>query len=130
MAATIAVSAPPAYLPEAAPAYHYTGTQSTPAYSDTPYASERVLDSAASSSGAASERVITRTDTRNNDDFVYHSDHMEVNLGSRVWGLRMPAYGREGHVEGFVKLSGEETHVTSVQVKVSISFQPAQLTQI
>lgn len=122
MAATVAMSAPPAYLPEAAPAYHYAGPQSTPAYSDTPYASERVLDSATTSSGV-SERTITRTDTLDNNDFVYHSDHMDVNLGSRIWGLRMPAYGREGHVEGFVKFSGEESHVTSVQVKVSLSLQ-------
>lgn len=47
---------------------------------------------------------------------------MEVNLGSRMWNLRTPAYGLEGHVEGFVKMLGEQTHVRSVDIKVAFIF--------
>ena len=112
----MAAAAPPAYFPEPAPAYPY---DSAPAYSNTPYAFERVLVDSASIS---SSRIGTDARGNNINAFIYHSDHMDVNLGSRVWGLRTPAYGREGHVEGFVKLSGEESHVTSVQVKVSSNW--------
>ena len=107
-----AMGTPPAYPLEPDQHYRYTDLHSTPAYSDTPYASERVLVDSASISSYV-------THDNNVNAFVYHSDHMDVNLGSRVWGLRMPAYGREGHVEGFVKLSGEESHIMSVQVKVN-----------
>ena len=114
-------NAPPAYLDQI-PSYHYPGPQSSPLYSDIPDASERVLQSAASDPS-----VFNRVDTNQSleSHFVYRSDHMEANLGSRVWGLRNPAYGSQGHVEGFVKLSGERAHVTCVGVRVGIRLQLA-----
>jgi hypothetical protein len=110
------VNAPPAYLDQT-PTYHYAGPQSSPRYSDMPDASERVLESAPSSSN------LNRIDTNQSvePDFVYKADHMEVNLGSRVWGLRNPAYGLQGHIEGFVKLLGEQGHVACVGARVCSS---------
>lgn len=55
-------------------------------------------------------------------DFIYKTDHMEVNLGSQVWGLQRPAYGRLGHVEGSVTFLGEQAHVSCVGVSVSIAI--------
>lgn len=117
--AVVATSAPPSYFVDQAPAYQFTGSQSTPAYSDTADASELVLDSTTSSTA---DSTLARAETNQSveSDFIYRTDHMEVNLGSRIWGFRTPVYGREGHVEGSLKLSGEEAHVTSVQAKVRV----------
>jgi hypothetical protein len=108
---------PPAHLDQ--PAYHYTGPQSSPRYSDIPDTSECVLESGASYSG---DSPVNRTDTHQSvePDFAYNADHMTVNVGSRMWGLRNPAYGLQGHVEGFVKLLGEQAHVTSVGARVRL----------
>lgn len=55
-------------------------------------------------------------------DFIYKSDHMEVNMGSRIWDLRTPAYGLEGHVEGFMKLLEEQAHVRDIEIRVAFAF--------
>lgn len=86
----------------------------TPRYSDTPDASERILESTPSSSSTDSARAGSSLGL----DFVYKTDHMIVNLGSRMWDLRMPAYGFEGHVEGCVRLLEDKAHVKSVEIKV------------
>lgn len=118
----VVMSAPPAYFNsgfDQAPAYNpYTGAQSTPAYSDTADVSERVLDSTAPASptDATVSRIVTNDPQE--PDFVYETDHMKANLGSRIWGLRQPAYGKEGHIEGSLRLSGEEAHIVNVQARV------------
>jgi hypothetical protein len=104
---------PPAYRDQT-PNYHYAGPQSSPLYSDLPDASERVLQSTASS--PTSDR--TDSDQSLGGEFIYKTDHMEINVGSRVWGLRNPAYGLEGHIEGFVRLHGEQAHVSCVGTRV------------
>ena len=111
------VNAPPAYLDQVSPTYHYLGPQSSPLYSDIPDVSERVLQSAATSN-------LDRTDMNQSPepDFVYKADHMEVNVGPRVWGLRNPAYGLQGHVEGFVKFLGEQAHVSCVGARVCCAW--------
>jgi hypothetical protein len=111
------LNAPPAYFAQT-PGY---GSQSAPMYSDTPGASERILASALSSPVTG---TLSRTDTNRSleTDFVYKTDHMEVNLGSRLWGLRTPTYGSQGHVEGFVKLLEEQAHVTCVRARVGSAF--------
>jgi hypothetical protein len=103
---------PPAYWDQT-PIYHYAGPQPSPLYSDMPDASERVLESAASPSTSP----LDQTDTIE-PDFVYKSDHMEANAGPRVWGLRNPAYGLQGHIEGFVKFLGDRAHVMTVGASV------------
>ena len=106
--AAVATPPPPAYFDHT----YYPGSQSSPLYSDIPDASELVLQSTPSS--------VIRTETNQSvePDFIYKSDHMEVNVGSRTWGLRNPAYGHQGHVEGFVKLLGDKAHVTCVGARV------------
>jgi len=113
--ATVAtqLTAPPAYLDQP-PVFHYAGPQSSPLYSDMPDVSERVLESAAS----LNHDPTRAGDQPNDPDFVYKSDHMEVNVGSRMWGLRNPAYGLQGHVEGFVKIHGERAHITCVGARL------------
>jgi hypothetical protein len=110
MAVATQYNAPPAYVDQTQ-IYHYAGPQSSPLYSDMPDASERVLQSAASSC------PLDHLDSPG-PDFVYNTDHMEVNVGSRVWGLRNPAYGLQGHIEGYVKLHGEQAHVSCVGARV------------
>lgn len=104
---------PPAYRDQI-PNYYYAGPQSSPLYSDLPDASERVLQSTASSP------TFDRTDSDQSlgNEFIYKTDHMEINVGSRVWGLRNPAYGLEGHVGGFVRFHGEQAHVSCVGARV------------
>jgi hypothetical protein len=103
------------------PAYQYAGPQSSPLYSDKPDASELVLQSATASTASS---TLGRADTNQSiePDYVYKADHMVVNVGSRVWGLRNPTYGLQGHIEGFVKLLGEQAHVTCVGARVWFTF--------
>lgn len=113
---TTQTNAPPEYLDQM-PAYQYAGPQSSPLYSDKPDASELVLQSATASTASS---TLGRADTNQSiePDYVYKADHMEVNVGSRVWGLRNPTYGLQGHIEGFVKLLGEQAHVTCVGARL------------
>lgn len=107
-------NAPPAYFDQT-PAHLYAGPQSSPLYSDRPDASELVLQSAVSSGNL--NRINTNQSIEL--DFIYKSDHMRVNVGPRIWGLRNPVYGLQGYVEGFVKLLGEQAHVTCVGARLN-----------
>lgn len=133
-----AMTTPPAYF-SSIPAYSYADAylQSTPAYSDTPDASERTLQSTSHDnplpSIANANLSLSRAFTQPPEvsvikDFIYNTDHMEVNLGSRMWGLRTPAYGRLGHIEGSVKFLGEQAHVSCVELRVSILIYPITYT--
>ncbi|KZP32321.1 hypothetical protein FIBSPDRAFT_515443 [Athelia psychrophila] len=139
-----AMAAPPAYSSHT-PAYSYTDAhthaQPTPAYSDTPDASECTmqftsLDTSLSNTVNSNFRL---THARTQPpvapavtDFIYKTDHMEVNLGSRVWGLRTPAYGRLGHVEGSIRFLGKQAHVSRVGVKLQakISIRTSNFGQV
>lgn len=118
-------TAPPAYF-SSIPAYSFADThlQSAPAYANTPDASERTLQSTshglAQPSNASANLGLRPPVAPAPADFVYMTDHMVVNLGSRVWDLRMPAYGRLGHVEGSLKFLGEQAHITCVGLRVSV----------
>jgi hypothetical protein len=50
--------------------------------------------------------------------FLYESSLVAVTLGKRMWGLKQPAYGFNGIVQGAIKLSGKCTHVVRVEVSV------------
>ena len=50
--------------------------------------------------------------------FLYESSLVTVTLGRRMWGLKQPAYGFNGTVQGAIKLSGKCTHVVRVEVSV------------
>lgn len=50
--------------------------------------------------------------------FLYESSLVTVTLGRRMWGLKQPAYGFNGIVQGAIKLSGKCTHVVRVEVSL------------
>ncbi|KAL5637428.1 hypothetical protein ACGC1H_004001 [Rhizoctonia solani] len=41
---------------------------------------------------------------RDHENYRYRSERMELDLGPRRWGTRLPAYGKFGQVEGTVKV--------------------------
>jgi hypothetical protein len=55
-----------------------------------------------------------------NVDWTYKTEHMEVTLSApQAEPFRMPAYGLNGKVEGYVKLKGTQAHVVHVTASVS-----------
>jgi hypothetical protein len=54
--------------------------------------------------------------------FLYESSLVTVTLGGRMWGLRQPAYGFNGIVQGAIKLSRKCTHVVRVEVSVETAL--------
>jgi hypothetical protein len=54
--------------------------------------------------------------------FLYESSLVTVTLGRRIWGLKQPAYGFNGIVQGAIKLSRKCTHVVRVEVSVEIAL--------
>jgi hypothetical protein len=54
--------------------------------------------------------------------FLYESSLVTVTLGRRIWGLRQPAYGFNGIVQGAIKLSRKCTHVVRVEVSVETAL--------
>jgi hypothetical protein len=54
--------------------------------------------------------------------FLYESPLVTVTLGRRVWGLKQPAYGFNGIVQGAIKLSRKCTHVVRVEVSVETAM--------
>ncbi|OCH95576.1 hypothetical protein OBBRIDRAFT_720289 [Obba rivulosa] len=75
-----------------------------PLYSETPSHCEHVLQPVASAPPIA----------RCSYDLVYRGDSLEVNLGKSLWGLKFPAYGKGGVVEGIVRLRKSCKHVMEV----------------
>ncbi|KAF4578585.1 hypothetical protein EYR36_000392 [Pleurotus pulmonarius] len=87
------------------PEYNYDEDLSSPMYSMCAGSSERVIQF----------EPFKRTGCPD-CDWLYFTDHMTINLGSRVWGLHAPSYGLDGKVEGAVKFSGDKSHVEKVTV--------------
>lgn len=54
--------------------------------------------------------------------FLYESSLVAVTLGRRMWGLRQPAYGFNGIVQGAIKLSRKCTRVVRVEVSVETAL--------
>ncbi|KII91132.1 hypothetical protein PLICRDRAFT_496148 [Plicaturopsis crispa FD-325 SS-3] len=82
----------------------------SPTYSPHPVCSERVLHSLPSSH-------LHRVGSGSADpDFVFRTEHMEVNLGPRAFSTHKPAFGWRGIVLGHAKFSGYEKNVVRVTV--------------
>jgi hypothetical protein len=94
------------------PAY-YDSTEypASPTYSTTADCSEHVVNSQSPTSPTGTEPGV---------DWIFKSDHMEVNLGPRLWGLRQPSYGLSGTLNGSIKFKGSSTHVELVTATVGI----------
>jgi hypothetical protein len=91
-------------MPEALPSYSEVDAVPSPAYS--------------SEARFVVERI-TRQGTPSDDVWTYKTQHMEVNLGAReAWSRRMPAYGLNGIVQGYIKLKGAQEHVRQVTAMV------------
>jgi hypothetical protein len=104
---------------------------SSPPYSPQAVGSERVIE-ASSSVGSSSIPNVDQFWSPATS-FVYESSLVIINLGRRTWGLRQPAYGFNGLVEGAVKLRRKCTHVGRVEVSVEslvICACSVQLTNI
>ncbi|KII88947.1 hypothetical protein PLICRDRAFT_53444 [Plicaturopsis crispa FD-325 SS-3] len=100
--------------PDAPPSYWYPRTiddpPSSPTYSPCPANSERVLQLFSCSH-------LHRVGSGSADpDFVYKTEHMEVNLGPRAFCGHIPAFGWRGTVLGHARFSGDKAHVVKVTV--------------
>ena len=54
--------------------------------------------------------------------YCFGGDMLAVSLGRRFWGLRHPAYGAHGEVNGYVRLGKKLTHAMKVTVSVCMLF--------
>lgn len=81
-----------------------------PVYSQCATPTERVLHTTASEP-TASTRNLTR-------QFVFSSDHLEIDFGKFPCALMHPAYGIGGVVEGTVKVKSRCTYVSKLTIKV------------
>ncbi|EMD38565.1 hypothetical protein CERSUDRAFT_82841 [Gelatoporia subvermispora B] len=87
------------------PSYCTPGSCSpVPIYSETPSRCEHVLQPVVSAPPTA----------RCSYDLVYRSDSLEVNLGKSLWGLKYPAFGKGGTLEGTVQVRKCCKHVVGV----------------
>jgi hypothetical protein len=94
------------------PAYYDSGEYpASPIYSMTAGYSEQVVQSQSQAPVAGPEAGL---------NWIFKSDHIEVNLGPRLWGLRQPSYGLNGTLEGSIKFKGSHSHVVSVTATVGI----------
>lgn len=62
--------------------------------------------------------------------FLYESSLVTVTLGRRMWGLKQPAYGFNGFVQGAIKLSRKCTHVVRVEVSVETALVIRHMAQL
>ncbi|KAI0811241.1 hypothetical protein BC629DRAFT_1589970 [Irpex lacteus] len=81
-----------------------------PVYSQCATPTERVLHTTASEP-TASTRNLTR-------QFVFSSDHLEIDFGKFPCALMHPAYGIGGVVEGTVKVKSRCTYVSQLTIKL------------
>ncbi|CAE6526569.1 unnamed protein product [Rhizoctonia solani] len=77
----------PSYTPEVLPGYDLT-----PATTRSP------------PSTRPSSPVPFLARARDHENYRYRSERMELDLGPRRWGTRLPAYGKLGQVEGVIKV--------------------------
>ncbi|KAG8793453.1 hypothetical protein FRC12_002666 [Ceratobasidium sp. 428] len=91
----------PSYTPEVLPRYDLTPTTSR--------------------STQSSAHTLPRTSLlargRNQTTYKYASEHMTLDLGARRWGTYLPAYGRNGLVEGTVTVRSFK-HVDRIVVRL------------
>ncbi|KAI0094048.1 hypothetical protein BDY19DRAFT_902718 [Irpex rosettiformis] len=94
------------------PLYTNTSTQphTLPLYTESPTPTERVLHTTASE-----PTVATRSLTR---QFIFKSDHLQIDLGQFPCALMHPAYGVGGVVEGTIKITAKCTHVSQLTIKL------------
>ncbi|KAG8786250.1 hypothetical protein FRC12_016774 [Ceratobasidium sp. 428] len=90
----------PSYTPEVLPRYNLTLTTSC---------------STQSSAHISHTSLLARG--RNQTAYKYASKHMTLDLGARRWGTYLPAYGRNGHVEGTVTVRSFK-HVDRIVVRI------------
>ncbi|KAJ8456431.1 hypothetical protein ONZ45_g18723 [Pleurotus djamor] len=71
-------------------------------------------------SAGSSERVLQLEPFRRTGcpdcDWMYETEHMVINMGSRVWGLHAPSFGLNGHIDGAIRFRGDQSHVEKVTV--------------
>jgi hypothetical protein len=91
---------------------------SSPPYSPQATGSESILEASSPSSGWSSVHDVDPLWSPT-ASFVYESSLVNISLGRRVWGLRQPAYGFNGLVEGAIKLTRKCTHVVRLEVSVT-----------
>ncbi|KAG8714406.1 hypothetical protein FRC09_017669 [Ceratobasidium sp. 395] len=93
----------PSYTPEVLPRYDLTPTTSR--------------------STQSSAHTLPRTSLlargRNQTTYKYASEHMTLDLGARRWGTYLPAYGRNGLVEGTVAVRSFK-HVDRIVVRTHV----------
>lgn len=82
-----------------------------PTYTELAHTSERVLHSAPASPVASHDTL--------GPAYVYHTDHLEINLGRCPWGLQYAAYGRGGLINGSVRFTKKCSHVVKLTVTVN-----------
>lgn len=118
------MSAPPAYHEHTFTLAHDAlvddlhASHSTPQYSADAPPSERVLQTAATSSSP----VPSVFQSSSSADFIFKGYALEINLGPKLWNLSLPAYGHNGYVEGTVKLYKNCTYTHRLVVSVSSPF--------
>ena len=92
----------------------------TPPYSPSASDSERTIQTApVTSHNEASE---SEEEPSPCTHFLYRSDYLEINLGRKLWGLSLSAYGFTDIVDGTVKLRKECTHVVRLTATVDLPF--------
>lgn len=106
---------PPVYIDPSHPSTQQS-CHVVPVYTESAHYSERVLSHSSSPSapipGPSSHRGRGHC-----GQYVYNSDHFEVNLGSSPWGTLYSAYGREGTIKGVLNITKKFAHVSHVTVK-------------
>ncbi|KAF8604404.1 hypothetical protein BDV93DRAFT_507724 [Ceratobasidium sp. AG-I] len=89
----------PSYTPEVLPGYDLSRTPSCSVSGSSP-SSTRPSTPAPPSSSSSSSSILSQA--RNHPNYHYISEKLELDLGMRRWGTRLPCYGRGGVVEGTV----------------------------
>ncbi|KAI0361932.1 hypothetical protein OH77DRAFT_1389191 [Trametes cingulata] len=93
------------------PSYCWTSSNSpAPLYTESPSASERVLQAGPCVAGSSSAPSAQK--------FVYKSDSLEVRLHPPRWGSTLPAYGLAGSVEGVLAFRKACSHVLEVSASL------------
>lgn len=97
---------PPTYS-----AYALPSGNEAPSYSQTPRHSEVTI------------RTVSDLDSCiSGERYIYQTKHLELDLGSKLWGTRAPAYGFDAIVEGRLTLSGVLKKVARIVIEVSVFF--------
>lgn len=93
-------------------------TPSSPQYTLDAPPCERVLQTSSATTSSGSFTL----GNASSSEFVFKGYAMEINLGPKLWGLMLPAFGHNGNVEGTVKLYKNCTHTLRLVVSVGSRF--------